>query len=95
MWARRGRFFSASAAISMMQATEDRRCLQPAILWWVRLSRQGSVALQRLMASLLVIVANIFIENFSQAGFVQHNQAIQAFPTDGADHSFDIGILPW
>ena len=46
------------------------------------------------MASVLIIVTDIFIENLPQAGFVQHNQAIQAFPTNGPDHSLDISILP-
>ena len=46
------------------------------------------------MASMFVVVANILIEDLSQPLLVQHNQTIQAFSTDRADHAFDICILP-
>ena len=93
-WARRGRFLLASAAIGMMQAVEDRCGQETSVLRWVWLSGQARVAGQRLMASMFVVIANILIEDLPKAAFVQHDQTIQAFPTDGTDHAFDIGILP-
>ena len=46
------------------------------------------------MASMFVVIANILIEDLPQTVLVQHDQMIQAFPTDRTDYAFDIGILP-
>ena len=34
--------------------------------WWIWRSGQGSIAIQRQMASMFVVVANILIENLPQ-----------------------------
>ena len=42
-----------------------------------------------------IVVPDIFFEDSPEVVLVQDNQVVQTLPTNGADQSLDIRILPW
>src|SRR5687768_15281161 len=47
------------------------------------------------MSASSMIVADECPKVPTHTGLVEHNQVIQAFATNGADHPLDVGPLPW
>ena len=41
-----------------------------------------------------MIVTQVVVKTAAEVSFVQYDYVVQAFPADGADQSFDHGILP-
>jgi hypothetical protein len=59
---------------------------------WSRLRR---VLVQREVRARIRVVRQVGFQDRLQPGGVEHDDVIEAFAADGADESFDVGVLPW
>ena len=46
------------------------------------------------MAARLIVVTDIFAKDPSQVTFAEDDHVVKAFPPDGADNPFSVGVLP-
>ena len=53
------------------------------------------VAVQRTMSSRRVVVGGVAAKYPQEVSFVEHDDVVEALPTDGADPAFAVGVLPW
>ena len=78
----------------MMQAADLRSRNDLSLTWRLYFARRRRIAIQRQVRAYVVIICKIQSQNSLQMNFVQYDQVIQTFSTDGADESFSVGILP-
>src|SRR6266404_8500228 len=57
--------------------------------------RLGRVLSQSEVRAASMIIGDEALKMAVQAGFVEHDHMVQAFATKSADHTFDVGALPW
>jgi hypothetical protein len=84
-----------SAFVPVMQPAhfgdgDDAATVEGLYTAWIR-----RILVQREMRASAVIITDERLKMPAQAGLVEHNKVIKAFATYCADHSFDIGALPW
>ena len=62
-----------------------------------RLNQSGlrCIFLQRQVRARLVVIIEVRFERASQRRFVEHDEVVQTFPSDGSDQALHIGTLPW
>ena len=77
-----------------MQSAHERQFNDFALVGRFNRLRFRAVLGQRPMRAVTMIIAQIVGENAAQVVLVQLDDVVQAFPADGADQSFDHGILP-
>ena len=53
------------------------------------------ILVQRKMRPGGVIVADVGRHSATQMRLVEHDQMVEALPSDGSDQSLDIRVLPW
>ena len=80
-------------AVLVMEATDSRNRYNPTEppdrpMDW-------SILAQRLMSASLIIVGHIRPQDSPQVGFPEDDHMVKAFPSDRADESLDISVLPW
>jgi hypothetical protein len=52
------------------------------------------IFVEREMSSKILVVVEVRFQDAPQTGFIQHDHMIQAFPTNRADQSLNVGVLP-
>ena len=80
------------SAILVMKAAESRsRCdgAEP-----LNRPMNGSVLAQSSMSSRFIVVGGKLAKDLAQMGLTEHNQVVETFPSDRADQSLRVPILP-
>ena len=78
----------------MMQSADLRECNDLTLGRRLNATWDRRVAIQRKMASGIVIVAEVFGQDAMSMSFVEDDQVIETFAAYAADDSFAIWILP-
>ena len=79
----------------MMQPANLGNSNDGSVTWRRRGAREGGVFRQRQVRSGLVVVDEIGSQDAPKVPFIEKNDVIQALAPDGADHPFDVTVLPW
>ena len=78
----------------MMQAADVRDWDDRAAGWRLGNPRDGRIFVQREVSAPLVVVNEVALQVAAQGAFVPHDDVIEAFAPEGADHAFNERILP-
>ena len=55
----------------------------------------GSILVQSPMGPYPIVVGGVLAKNPAQVSFSEHDQVVDAFPSDRADQPLRVPILPW
>jgi hypothetical protein len=81
------------SAIMVVKAAEDRLRYDGADAL-NRTMKRGVLVQTSMSPQLIIIIDGICAEHSTQVRFTEHDHVAQALPADGANESFNIGILP-
>jgi len=73
-----------------MQSTDLRDCDAPASIDWLHTARLRAVFLQCQMCPAAMVIIKEHFEIPAQTALVEYDYVIEAPPSSGTDHSFDI-----
>ena len=95
-WQLRSKTRSASrrAGVPVMQPADVREGDHAALTRWFDLTRDRRVAVERQVASRLVVVREVRGQDPQQVRFVEHDHVVQAFAANRADESLHVRVLP-
>ena len=83
---------NSDSAILVMKAAENRsRCDGAEVLYR---PMDGGVLVQSAMRPRFIIVGGKLAKDPAQMGLTEHNQVVETFPSDRADQSLRVPILP-
>ena len=78
----------------MVQSTDLGNFHDPAYLRWLNGPTDRDIFVLRQVSSRLLVVVEVRFQDAPQAGLIQDDHVIQAFSTNRADQSLNVGILP-
>jgi hypothetical protein len=78
----------------VVEATDLRLGHDPPAAGGLDRARPGSIAVERLVGSRVVVVREVLPENTAQVSFIEHEHVVEALPPDRADQALYERILP-
>src|SRR2546426_5040230 len=77
-----------------MKSTDLRDRNDAPVRWCLHVARMGAVVMERLMRAGGVVVREVTAQQTSEMPFVDHDDLIEAFPSNRPDDALGEGILP-
>ena len=59
------------------------------------LPMDGSILIESAMGPRSIVIGSVFAKNPAQVCLAEHDQLVDTFPSDRADQSLCVPILPW
>jgi hypothetical protein len=81
------------AGVAMMEAADERRLNDATPVGRLHRSGLRGVLVEGQVSPGRMVVDKIGVQDATQLGVVQHHHVVEALPAQGADETFDIGIL--
>ena len=85
---------SGDALITVMKATDLRDRNDAPASWGLHLASMGTVIVEGLMRAGGVVVREVPAQQTAEVPFVDHDDVVEAFPTNRANYALGEGILP-
>jgi len=77
-----------------MESTYARDLYHPALAWPLRAPVLGCVFRQGQMCSGSIVVVNVLREDLAKMPFADHDDVVEAFPSNRANHPLGTRVLP-
>src|SRR6266404_3275706 len=89
------RTLRSAPLVAMVQTANLRNGDDPPSFRQLDRPRLGRVLLQSEVRAASMIIGDEAVKMAPEAGFVEHDHMVQAFATKSANHTFNVGALPW